>query len=89
MKFAYLIEPPFNYREESGKIKGHDIDLAKHIFEQLGEGFEPVETEFAKLIPGLAAGNWTDDHRPIRNGGAPESPLSSPGRSGHYRMAFW
>ena len=58
MKFAYLIEPPFNFRDEAGKVLGHDVDLARQVFRELGESFEPVETSFARLLPGLAAGAW-------------------------------
>ncbi|QBF33086.1 transporter substrate-binding domain-containing protein [Thalassococcus sp. S3] len=58
MRFAYIIEPPFNDRTGSGAVFGHDADLARHIFFQLGEDFEPVETTFAKLLPGLEKGNW-------------------------------
>lgn len=58
MKFAYLIEPPFNFRDLTGNVVGHDVELAKHVFQELGETFEPVETEFAQLLPGLAADNW-------------------------------
>ncbi len=58
MKFAFLIEPPFNYREGSGGVVGHDVEIARHIFQVLGESFEPIETEFAQLLPGLARGDW-------------------------------
>ena len=59
MKFAYLIEPPFNYHNDHGKITGCDVELAKYIFEQLNaDCFEPVETEFAELLPGVASGQW-------------------------------
>ena len=58
MKFAYLIEPPFNDRLEDGEIVGHDVEIARHVCDALGETFEPVETEFAQLLPGLADGRW-------------------------------
>jgi len=58
MRFAYLIEPPFNYRNESGRIIGHDVEIARHVIQELGEAFEPVETEFAQLLPGLSKNNW-------------------------------
>jgi len=58
MKFAYLIESPFNFRDEAGKVLGHDVDVARHVFREIGETFEPIETEFAQLLPGLSAGNW-------------------------------
>lgn len=59
MKFAYLIEPPFNYIDAVGRVTGCDVELARHVFAQLSiERFEPVEAEFAELLPGLAAGRW-------------------------------
>lgn len=59
MKFAYLIEPPFNHRREDGTVTGCDVELAKTVFESIGAGlFEPVETEFAELLPGVADGRW-------------------------------
>ncbi|RVU33766.1 transporter substrate-binding domain-containing protein [Hwanghaeella grinnelliae] len=59
MKFAYLIEPPFNYRTNDGHVTGCDVDLARWLFEELRIGrFEPVETEFAELLPGLSDGRW-------------------------------
>lgn len=57
-KFAYLIEPPFNFRDENGNVHGCDVDLARRVFATLGNTFEPVETEFAELLPGVAAGRW-------------------------------
>ena len=59
MKFAYLIEPPFNYRTDDGRVTGCDVDLARWLFEELRiDRFEPVETEFAELLPGLSDGRW-------------------------------
>lgn len=58
MKFAYLIEPPFNYRDGDGAATGCDVDVARHVLRELGETFEPVEAEFAELLPGLAEGRW-------------------------------
>ena len=59
MKFAYLIEPPFNFRDEDGSVRGCDVELAQHVLSELGiETFEPVEAEFAELLPGVAAGHW-------------------------------
>lgn len=59
MKFAYLIEPPFNYVDATGRVTGCDVELARHVFAELGiADFEPVETEFAELLPGLADGRW-------------------------------
>jgi len=58
MKFAYLIEPPFNFRDGSGAVLGHDVEIARHVFEALGVPFEPVEAEFSQLLPGLSQGRW-------------------------------
>lgn len=59
MKFAYLIEPPFNYVNASGQVTGCDVELARHVFNELQIlNFEPVETEFAELIPGLGDASW-------------------------------
>jgi len=58
MRFGYLIEPPFNDHDESGEVIGCDVDLARFVLGKLGETFEPVETEFHELLPGLADGRW-------------------------------
>jgi polar amino acid transport system substrate-binding protein len=59
MKFAYLIEPPFNDRTPDGRVVGCDVELAEWVFRALGaDGFEPLETEFAELLPGVAEGRW-------------------------------
>jgi polar amino acid transport system substrate-binding protein len=58
LKFAYLIEPPFNHREPDGTVTGSDVELARHVLSELGETFEPVEAEFAELLPGLGQGRW-------------------------------
>jgi len=58
LKFAYLIEPPFNYREPDGTVTGCDVELARHVLGELGDVFEPVEAEFAELLPGLGQGRW-------------------------------
>ena len=59
MKFAYLIEPPFNQRTPEGIVTGTDVELAKTVVHELGLGeLEPIETEFAELLPGVAEGRW-------------------------------
>jgi polar amino acid transport system substrate-binding protein len=74
MKFAYLIEPPFNRKCDDGTVTGCDVELARVVFDAIAAGpFEPVETEFAELLPGVAAGRWrmttglfaTDERRQI------------------------
>jgi polar amino acid transport system substrate-binding protein len=59
MKFGFLIEPPFNFCQADGAVTGCDVELAKAVLATIGEAaFEPVETEFAELLPGLASGRW-------------------------------
>lgn len=59
MKFAYLIEPPFNYKDEHGLITGCDVELAKTVLKAVGiSEIELVEAEFAALLPGLNNGAW-------------------------------
>jgi polar amino acid transport system substrate-binding protein len=59
MRFAYLIEPPFNYRSETGEVTGCDVELAKAILTKLGvTNFQPIETDFAELLPGVSDGRW-------------------------------
>ena len=58
-KFAYLIEPPFNYRNADGTVTGCDVALARTVLGMVGiHDFEMVETEFAQLLPGLAGRRW-------------------------------
>lgn len=59
MKFAFLVEPPFNYRDDDGRITGSDVELARRVFHHLGiGGVEFLEAEFADLLPGLVRGDW-------------------------------
>ena len=60
MKFAFLQEPPFCFTDETGKVLGCDVELARMVCDELGmTDFQPVEAEFAELLPGLNAGRWT------------------------------
>lgn len=57
--FAYLIEPPFNYRQPDGTVTGCDVELARTVLAMVGvRDVKMVETEFAQLLPGLADGRW-------------------------------
>jgi polar amino acid transport system substrate-binding protein len=57
--FAYLIEPPFNYRDHDGTITGCDIELARTVLGMMGFlDIELIEAEFAQLLPGLQNGRW-------------------------------
>lgn len=51
MKFAYLIEPPFNHKTEGGIVTGTDVELARYVVTELNLGeFNPIETEFSELL---------------------------------------
>jgi polar amino acid transport system substrate-binding protein len=74
VKFAFLIEPPFNYRDVDGTVTGCDVELARTVLAMIGvHDFEPIEAEFAELLPGLSDGRWrmttglfdTDERRSI------------------------
>lgn len=59
MRFAYLIEPPFNFRTETGKVVGCDVELAREAFAIAGiTNVRFIETEFADLLPGLEENRW-------------------------------
>lgn len=59
LRFAYLIEPPFCFRTAEGRVTGCDVELARLLAERLGLGaFEPIETTFEQLLPGLAENRW-------------------------------
>ncbi|WP_080670519.1 transporter substrate-binding domain-containing protein [Agrobacterium tumefaciens] len=59
MRFAYLIEPPFNYRNECGDVTGCDVELARVILAMIGiHEIEFIETEFSQLLPGLNENLW-------------------------------
>ena len=60
MRFAFLQEPPFCFTGDGGKVRGCDVELAETVCEKLGiKDFQPVEAEFAELLPGLNAERWT------------------------------
>ena len=59
MKFAYLIEPPFNYRTDDGKVTGCDVELAQTVLAELGAAkVDLIETEFSELLSGVSEGRW-------------------------------
>jgi hypothetical protein len=59
MKLAFLIEPPFSYRSNDGKITGCDVALARAVLDMADiEASEFVETGFAQLLVGLTQGRW-------------------------------
>ena len=58
-RFAFLQEPPFCFSTADGLVGGCDVELARHVVEELGLGrFEPIEARFAELLPGLADRRW-------------------------------
>lgn len=50
--------PPFEYVDESGSIKGFDIDLAKALCAQLKAECTFSNQPFSSLIPSLSAGKF-------------------------------
>jgi polar amino acid transport system substrate-binding protein len=57
--FAYLQEPPFCYRDDDDVAGGCDVELARVVVTMAGGGaFQPVEAEFAQLLPGLLDRRW-------------------------------
>jgi polar amino acid transport system substrate-binding protein len=85
IRFAFLQEPPFCYREGSGVVAGCDVDLARHVLAAAGHGvLDPVEATFAELLPGLDDGRWsmttglfvTDERRDIATFSRPIWALS-------------
>ncbi|WP_369605473.1 transporter substrate-binding domain-containing protein [Rhizobium sp. 28DA2] len=59
VRFAYLIEPPFNYRNECGDVTGCDVELARVILAMIGiQDIEFIEAEFSQLLPGLNENLW-------------------------------
>jgi polar amino acid transport system substrate-binding protein len=59
IRFAYLIEPPFNLHDTNGQLRGCDIELAQMVMSRIGESDVVfVETVFGDLLDGLAAGRW-------------------------------
>lgn len=60
LRFAYLQEPPFCFRDADGRVSGCDVELARAVLAQIGvTEFTPVEAEFAELLPALNSGRWT------------------------------
>jgi len=74
LTFAFLQEPPFCFRDGDGRVRGCDVELAEAMIRAIGGGtFDPVETEFVQLLPGLVDRRWlmttglfaTDDRRKL------------------------
>jgi polar amino acid transport system substrate-binding protein len=58
IRFAYLVEPPFCFKDEAGLPTGCDVELARVIAARLGRTITFVEAEFADLLPGLTEDRW-------------------------------
>ena len=57
--FAYLQEPPFCFRGDDDVVGGCDVELARAVVTMAGgAAFQPVEAEFAQLLPGLFDERW-------------------------------
>src|SRR5829696_9330157 len=50
--------PPLQYVDDKGELKGMRVDLANECCKKLGLTPEYIRTEFATMIPGLAARRW-------------------------------
>lgn len=78
-----LALPPFQFVDQTGEIRGFEIDLVRAIAEHLGFELEFVKTPFAQAFVGLAAGKYRLNASNIyirceRIGG--------PGRVGHFTV---
>ncbi|SJZ87300.1 polar amino acid transport system substrate-binding protein [Enhydrobacter aerosaccus] len=50
--------PPLQYVDDKGQLRGMRVELANECAKRLGLTPEYVRTEFATMIPGLAAKRW-------------------------------
>ncbi len=50
--------PPLQYVDDKGELKGMRVELANECCKRLGLVPEYIRTEFATMIPGLAAKRW-------------------------------
>ncbi len=50
------VTEPFSFVDGSGKVVGFDIELARHVAQQLGMKLEVVNMDFGALIPALISG---------------------------------
>jgi len=50
--------PPLQYVDDKGQLQGMRVELANEICKRLGLAPEYIRTEFATMIPGLAAKRW-------------------------------
>jgi ABC-type amino acid transport substrate-binding protein len=50
--------PPLQFKDDSGKATGYQIEITEMMMKELGVTPEYVETPFAQLFPGLVAGKF-------------------------------
>jgi polar amino acid transport system substrate-binding protein len=50
--------PPLQYVDDKGELKGMRVELANECCKKLGLAPDYIRTEFATMIPGLAARRW-------------------------------
>ena len=50
--------PPFNYKDEKGKLTGFDVEIAEAIAAKLGVKPEFTTTEWSGILAGLQAGKY-------------------------------
>jgi polar amino acid transport system substrate-binding protein len=50
--------PPLQFVDDKGQLQGMRVELANECCKQLGLAPEYIRTEFATMIPGLAAKRW-------------------------------
>ncbi|MFC0309938.1 transporter substrate-binding domain-containing protein [Gallibacterium trehalosifermentans] len=50
--------PPFTYHDESGKLTGYDVEVARAVSEKLGLKIEFKETAWNALLAGLNNGRF-------------------------------
>jgi len=50
--------PPFNYKDEQGKLAGFDVEIAQALAERMGLKAEFTPTEWSGILAGLQAGKY-------------------------------
>ena len=50
--------PPFNYIDESGEVKGFDVDIARALCDQMEADCTIVTQDWDGIIPGLLVGKY-------------------------------